>query len=330
MSVVTVDKNTYKVDPLYQWDLNQVLEVRGLSLATIPEIHFCHMDMSRAIVRQASMDAAGVIRADIPNSLLQKPYKLQAYVCIYEGSTFKTLYKVEVPVNGRAKPADYTLEDDPEVYSFNALENEVVNALARLDSETTAAKQNYNAANAALAEAKSAFDKAKTDVEGLVDEAVGQLTAEDVGAAAANDNLTEFVNGALRTLNGAAVDVGGGVEIISYTGTGNCGSSTPNSVTIDKEIKMVMYLGSEDIVLDNYFSGVNLSSDNEYQNIMPMSLVTTTYTACRGIGATGSGDMLYGKKSADGKTYYWYYNTTNNSTAQLNNANYKYYIAVFY
>ena len=109
MSIVTVTKNTYTVESLYQWDKDQVLKIRGLSLPAVPEIHFTNAAMDKAIVRQASMDAAGVITADIPNSLLQKPYKVKAYVCIYSGSTFETLYKVEIPVVARAMPADYTL-----------------------------------------------------------------------------------------------------------------------------------------------------------------------------------------------------------------------------
>lgn len=194
MAIVTVSKNSYTVDPLYQWDLNQTLEVHGLSLATTPEVHFCHQDMGAAIVRQATMDAAGVIYADIPNSLLQKPYKLQAYICVYEGSTFKTLYKIEVPVKARNKPADYTLEDDPEVYSFNALENQVVNALARMDTETAAAKNAYsqatqklNTATSEMQTAKTAYENAKSDVGEAVEEAVDTamdsiptLTADEI------------------------------------------------------------------------------------------------------------------------------------------------------
>ena len=73
MANVRVEKNRYTVDPLYQWDLNQVLQIYGLSLPSVPEIHFTNDAMDRAIVKQASMDAAGVITVDVPNSLLQKP-----------------------------------------------------------------------------------------------------------------------------------------------------------------------------------------------------------------------------------------------------------------
>lgn len=114
----------YSVDPLYQWDLNQVLTIYGLSLTTIPEIHFTSSAMERAIVRQATMDDDGVITVNIPNSLLQKPYTITAYVCMYEGETFETLHKIDIPVKARKAPADYTFVDDAdEIYSFKKLEN---------------------------------------------------------------------------------------------------------------------------------------------------------------------------------------------------------------
>ena len=143
MGVVTVQNTRYTADPLYQWNLNQILEIRGLSLASIPEIHFTNDNMSRAIVRQATMDAAGVITVDVPNSLLQTAGKLKVYVCTYERDTFQTLYKLEIVVKARAKPSDYTLEDDPEVYSFNALENYVYNQTSTAVATCSADTKKY-------------------------------------------------------------------------------------------------------------------------------------------------------------------------------------------
>lgn len=133
MSDVIVKSNRYTVEPLYQWDINQVLTIYGLSLPSVPEIHFTNSGMDRAIVKQATMDDAGVISADVPNSLLQKPYKITAYVCIYEGDTFKSLYAIEIPVKARKKPGDYTLENDEEFYSFNALENQIENLITSIE-----------------------------------------------------------------------------------------------------------------------------------------------------------------------------------------------------
>lgn len=129
MPKVTVTKDRYVIDnPLYQWDLNEVLEIRGLSLPSIPEIHFTNNAMEYAIVRQAEMDDAGIITVAIPNSLLQKPLPVVVYVCVYEGDTFTSQYKIEIPIKTRKQPMDYSFTDDQEeVYSYNALENQIAN-----------------------------------------------------------------------------------------------------------------------------------------------------------------------------------------------------------
>ena len=134
MSTVSITKDRYTVESLYQWDKNQKLTITGLSLASVPEIHFTNTAMDRAIVRPATMDGSGIITADIPNSLLQKPYKITAYVCVNYGETFESLYSIDIPVIGRKKPGDYTLEYDTEVYSFTSLEDLVNNAVQKMES----------------------------------------------------------------------------------------------------------------------------------------------------------------------------------------------------
>lgn len=117
----------------FQWDIEQVLEIHGLSLASDPEIHFTTEVLNGAIVRQATRDDSGVIWVKIPNSLLQKPYRIDIFVCVYEGDTFQTLYEMSIPIIPRKRPFDYQLEvTDEEVYSFNALENKMYETLKTL------------------------------------------------------------------------------------------------------------------------------------------------------------------------------------------------------
>lgn len=186
MAVVKVENKTYTVDPLYQWDKNQVLEIRGLSLAAIPEIHFANAAMSRAIVRQSTMDASGIITVGVPNSLLQIAGKAEVYVCIYEGSTFKTLYKLEVPVKARTMPGDYTLTNDQEVYSFNALENKVDNTLVELQEKYDKfTKETKRLAEAAAASAKTAEEAAA--------EAAAEAVTSAMKQAILKSEITEIV-----------------------------------------------------------------------------------------------------------------------------------------
>ena len=152
---VTVEKNKYTVSSAYQWDLNQDLVISGLSIPVIPEIHFTNEVMDRAIVRQATMSADGVIRVDVPNSLFQQPYDILAYVCRHDGDSFKSLYQITIPVTPRGRPNDYKVEaDDEEIYSFNALENKLENVLAvsleRYDQACEALEQAIEKYNEAL------------------------------------------------------------------------------------------------------------------------------------------------------------------------------------
>lgn len=157
MSILTVERSTYKVDPLYQWDVGQVLEIYGLSLARTPEVHFWQSYMSLAIVKPATMDAAGVVRVTVPDALLQKAYPLRVFVCIDTGNTFTTVKEFSIPVTQRARPADYAIDENEE------LADEVKYTLAQLvaaaqDSASAAAASASQAANSAAAAQKATAD----------------------------------------------------------------------------------------------------------------------------------------------------------------------------
>lgn len=114
---------SYVTDSLYQWDINRELSVSGLNLTVAPEVHFSNSNMDRAIVRQARLNDL-VVSVDIPNSLLQQALTIKAHIGVYEGDSFKVIEVVEIPVNPRVRPNDYTIETtDEEIYSFNKLEN---------------------------------------------------------------------------------------------------------------------------------------------------------------------------------------------------------------
>ena len=203
MNSVIVENDRYTVDPLYQWDVNQVLEVSGLSLPSIPEIHFTNEGMNGAIVRQTTMDDAGIITVKIPNSLLQKSYPIMAYVCIYEGDTRKSLYAIKIPVKARKRPDDYTIENDEEIYSFNALENLVNNTVAKINADYAAVETKYNEVNSKYEETNGKYIEAVASVEesaSKLETAIAQAeqAKKDSDSAAKNYNdaseiISEFV-----------------------------------------------------------------------------------------------------------------------------------------
>lgn len=122
---------TYVIDSLHQWDIDQVLTVTGLNLTNVPEVHFSNSNTGRAIPAQASL-VNHVVSVKIPNALLQDPLRIHAHIGVYEGTTFKVVEHVEIPVIPRKRPEDYQIEDtDEEIYSFKRLENQIANMVTQ-------------------------------------------------------------------------------------------------------------------------------------------------------------------------------------------------------
>ena len=200
MATVRVASNsTYTVETLYQWDHGQTLEVYGLSLPSAPELRFAHKGAERAIVRVASMDAAGVVRAEIPNSLLQKAYTIQVWVGLYEGDAFKTHYKLEIPVKEQAKPLDYTLEDDPEVYSFERLEAQVASMEHVVEAQALAVEQQVSAAMQQSSETQAAAEAAAAAAASATEELA---RAEEMLSSSSILTLTHKLTGSTHALTG--------------------------------------------------------------------------------------------------------------------------------
>lgn len=109
------------------------------------------------------------------------------------------------------------------------------------------------------------------------------------------------------------------VQVVSYVGTGTYGESNPNSLTFDFVPKMVMFLRY-------YKSGITQSGalgsyGSDSRVITPESL-TTTYARYNGFGDKS---YSYAKKSKDGKTIFWY---NDSSYHQGNDSGYIYYFLV--
>lgn len=143
MPVITIKKNnTYTATELFQWDANRELEIYGINLSSLPEIHFANSQMSKALVKQATSYANGVIKVTIPNILLETAIPIRVFICVYKGEEFISRYSFTINVKARPKPADYIAEDDEKIYSYNALENLVNNTVINLKADNKAFQNN--------------------------------------------------------------------------------------------------------------------------------------------------------------------------------------------
>ena len=111
----------------------------------------------------------------------------------------------------------------------------------------------------------------------------------------------------------------------SYVGTGTNGVNNPNSLTFDFVPKMVFMTAAMYPVTGGYYSLSPLfgySDPEYYHHVMCADALSTEYSSSVGFGDAAWPDY-HGRKSEDGKTFYWYVET--NAAAQLNAAGTTYY-----
>lgn len=105
------------------------------------------------------------------------------------------------------------------------------------------------------------------------------------------------------------------IEIASYSGTGTFGVNNPSSITFSFAPKMVfaLYLVSSSGTAAQIFGKVNYLGSA----VMISDALSTNFLNERGFLTGTTSAVNYGKKSADGKTFYWY---ADNAGRQLNGA----------
>jgi glycerophosphoryl diester phosphodiesterase len=161
---------------VYQWDRNHTLKVDGLNLIVAPEVHFHNSAMDKAIVKQAEL-IDGTIIVKIPNSILQYDLPINAHIGIYEGDTFKVIEKIIIPIIAKKRPADYQLENDDEVYSFEGLKNAINNRVTlgqfNADKKVLNARIDTIIANKNNTEGNSELVDVRVDVDGTVHGSAG-------------------------------------------------------------------------------------------------------------------------------------------------------------
>lgn len=115
------------------------------------------------------------------------------------------------------------------------------------------------------------------------------------------------------------VDEHAGARVVtgSYVGTGKTGKSNPNQITLAEPFKILCIYGMQ--WPDSYRS-IDNSGNGETSVIIPGSIIPTEYTRGFGFFYSSNSRDSYGKKSADGKTFSWYYDYTPSdaATVQLN------------
>lgn len=101
------DVNTVtSADSLYQWDVGQSLQIKGLSLTVAPKVHFATKLDDTAYVVQSQM-SSGTITVGIPDKVLTHGYPVIAYVYLEQGVDKRTIKSITIPLIKRPKPSEW-------------------------------------------------------------------------------------------------------------------------------------------------------------------------------------------------------------------------------
>ena len=119
-----------------------------------------------------------------------------------------------------------------------------------------------------------------------------------------------------HAVNKRYVDEHAGARVIlgSYVGTGKTGKSNPNQITLAAPFKILCIYGRQ--YTDSYES-IDASGSDSVSNIIPSSIIPTEYTRGFGFFYSNNSRDSYGKKSADGKTFSWYFGLSPTGAADV-------------
>ena len=116
-----------------QWDINQTLKIvlYGMDdgyVKNAPYVHFANIKSSEALVVRSTLQGDDTVLVDIPNQLLQEPYPLLIYVYLNDSSdasSQRTIVKIEIPVQKRAKPSDYEYVENIDRVTAEVIKQEI-------------------------------------------------------------------------------------------------------------------------------------------------------------------------------------------------------------
>lgn len=100
---------------LWQYDYGQKIEIRGLDLPEIFEVHFSWKDLEKAkVVTGSTTD--GVSTVDIPNIALEQRRMITAYIYLSDATEGETVNTILLPVNRRKAPENFETPEDVDLF----------------------------------------------------------------------------------------------------------------------------------------------------------------------------------------------------------------------
>ena len=156
-------------DELWQYDFGQKIQVTGIELPDVCEVHFQYDNLTETkTVTGYKQEDALII--DIPNEALTSRGIIKLYIYLVSSEEGRTVNVAIMHVNRRMKPEGFEVPEDIDLFHHTLLAaNEYMQQTksAKKSAETAAnqAEDAKNAAEAAAGSAQASADEAKTSKE---------------------------------------------------------------------------------------------------------------------------------------------------------------------
>lgn len=100
---------------LWQYDYGQKIQIKGLDLPEVFEVHFSWKDIEKALVVTGST-VNGVSTVDIPNVALEQSKTITAYIYLSGAESGETVNTILLSINRRKAPEKFEAPEDADLF----------------------------------------------------------------------------------------------------------------------------------------------------------------------------------------------------------------------
>lgn len=194
MELKCYNNKNEQITHLTQWDLNQRIFIKDLSISSEIEVHATNLYREKAFICESSY-LGTTLSFEVPNILLQEPASLKIYIYVKEADTSaKTVYTIRIPVIPRAKPVSYEFENNAENITYEefvrtyeeaqALKSQLQNVLNNVSSIKVEQEVDENGTKAVSGSAVASY----------VTERLSEVDFGDISINIDTDKVKEYID----------------------------------------------------------------------------------------------------------------------------------------
>ncbi len=217
-NIITADfsqssKDTITTEGLWQYDRGIHMRILGISSENVIEVDFAADDDAEAAPMVAVEDDGGIL-VKIPDTMLQQPYDVNAYIYVTTEEYGRTLKRATIPIMQRQKANPSAVGGDAENPLQDAIDKtyqyaqEAKNARDEAQNITSGFSETANAAEKSI---EQAAKQATTQVGDEKTEAIQQIQQ-------AAQSHTEEIEAAIQSANKAATQASSAAQAANAAG----------------------------------------------------------------------------------------------------------------